>query len=219
LEEFLSPGLFRRGSAFYTRNLVPGERVYGEEVIRVDDVEYRRIDPWRSKLGAFLHKGGRTWPWGRVRRLLYLGASSGTTVSHLSDILAGSRIYALEKSPRPFALLLELSSRRPNVIPLLADAQRPELYSSQVGPVEGIYQDLAQRDQARILRENAQACLKPHSWVFLQLKCRSVTQTASPRQVLRQSVEQLRTFGFQVQEEVDLSPYSRDHYTVVARWG
>ena len=67
----------------------------------------------------------------------------------------------IEKSPLSFAPLLELARRRSNLLPILADAQLPERYAADVGTVDLLYQDIAQRGQARIFAENASACLAP----------------------------------------------------------
>ncbi len=218
MELVRSPGVYRAGGFLYTPNLLPGTRVYGEELRTEGEIEYRRFDPDRSKLAAWVQNGGRTWPFQRVQRVLYLGASHGTTVSHVSDILPRAHIYAVEKSPRAFAGLLNLAQARDNVFPILADAQLPERYRARAGDVDLIYQDLAQRNQTSILVENARACLKPHGFALLQLKTRSVTQTRSPRAVLQGATDELERDGFRVQEVVDLAPFSRDHFGLALQW-
>src|SRR5690349_24963955 len=70
-----------------TRSLAPGKIVYGEEVVKAGDEEYRVWDPFRSKLAAAILKGLHEIPFGDKSRVLYLGAASGTTVSHVSDIV------------------------------------------------------------------------------------------------------------------------------------
>ncbi|HEV2231348.1 MAG TPA: fibrillarin-like rRNA/tRNA 2'-O-methyltransferase, partial [Thermoplasmata archaeon] len=151
--------LLRRGRDLYTENAIPGERVYGEALIRDGDREFRAWDPFRSKLAAFLLNGGAPSLLDGVRKVLYLGASHGTTASHLSDLLPEAEIFLIERSPVSFAPLLALARRRTNLLPILADAQLPERYAADVGEVDLLYQDVAQRGQARIFRENASACL------------------------------------------------------------
>ncbi len=41
-----------------TRNLTPGKTVYDEKLVREGDIEYREWNPRKSKLAAFLMKGG-----------------------------------------------------------------------------------------------------------------------------------------------------------------
>jgi fibrillarin-like pre-rRNA processing protein len=203
------PGVYRIGRDLYTRNAVPGETVYGEDLRSESGTEYRRWDPWRSKLAAFLSKGAPAPLWPSVRTVLYLGAAHGTTVSHLSDALPDATIFAVEKSPPVFAPLLALARRRSNVIPILADAQMPERYAADVGPADLLVQDVAQRDQSRIFRENAAACRAERG--ILMLKIRSVTQRLPPNQVVREARRELAASGVRVGEGVDLGPFSREH--------
>ncbi|CAG0879592.1 unnamed protein product [Darwinula stevensoni] len=75
-----------------TRNLVPGETVYGEKKVSVDDergekIEYRVWNPFRSKLAAAILGGVDQIYMPPGSKVLYLGAASGTTVSHVSDIV------------------------------------------------------------------------------------------------------------------------------------
>nr|CAB3471330.1 unnamed protein product [Digitaria exilis] len=78
--------------ALCTRNMCPGESVYGEKRVSVQKedrtkVEYRVWNPFRSKLAAAV-LGGVDNIWiAPGTRVLYLGAASGTTVSHVSDIV------------------------------------------------------------------------------------------------------------------------------------
>ncbi len=130
--------------------------VYGERWSEFGDRLYRAFDPYRSKLAAALV---HDWE-GRLptlgERWLYLGAASGTTASHVADLLGpDGRLYALERSLRPFARLLDLSGRWPNLLPILADARDPARVSGLVPPVDGLYMDIAQPDQLAIARENA----------------------------------------------------------------
>lgn len=217
MEEFHAPGLYRRGPNLYTVNLRPGEKVYGEDLVTDEGVEYRRIDPWRSKLGAYVVQGGRGWPFERVRSVLYLGGGHGTTVSHLSDVLPKGSVHVVEKSSRAFGALLALSQRRENLYPVLADVQLPERYRADCGEVDLLYQDVSQRGQVEIYLENLRAALKPHGNGFLMLKTRSVTQTESPRAVLREATRHLEQEGCEVLETVDLSPFSRGHFALRLR--
>jgi len=203
------PGVYRIGRDLYTRNAVPGEAVYGEDLRSESGSEFRRWDPWRSKLAAYLGKAEPFPLFQGVRTVLYLGAAHGTTVSHLSDALPDATIFAIEKSPPSFAPLLALARRRSNVLPILADAQLPERYAADVGPVDLLYQDVAQRDQPRIYRENAVTCRARTG--LLMLKIRSVTQRRAPGEVARLARRELTDAGHRVGAGVDLGPFSREH--------
>ncbi len=204
-------GVYREGRDLYTVNATPGIRVYGE-TLRVDrGVEHRLWDPFRSKLAALLLRGAPDRLLSGVRSALYLGGAHGTTVSHLSDAWPSATIFVVEKSPTSFAPLLALARRRGNLLPLLADAQLPERYQADVGTVEILYQDVAQRNQAAIFVENARACLASGGRGVLMLKVRSVTQRRPAAAIVREARETLTRGGLTVRSETSLLPFSREH--------
>ncbi len=211
------PEVWREGRELFTPNLEPGVRVYGEPLRLVQGVEYRRWDPWRSKLAALLLQGAPAELLQRPGAALYVGGAHGTTVSHLSDLWPETPIFVVEKSPTAFASLLALARRRRNLLPLLADAQLPERYRADVGEVDFLYQDVAQRDQVGIFRENADACLAGSGRGLLMLKVRSVTQRKPAAAIARESRAGLATAGFGVEEERPLAPFARDHLALVLR--
>ena len=212
------PGVFRHGRELFTRNLVPGHRVYGEELRREGETEYRHWDPWRSKLAALLMKAPDSARLPRGASMLYLGGAHGTTVSHLSDALPSATLFVIEKSPAAFAPLLALARERPNILPFLADAQLPERYAADVGLVDFLYQDVAQRAQAQIFSENARACLREGGSGLLMLKIRSVTQRRPARAIVTEARRTLEADGRRVGDPVDLAPFARDHVALpVAR--
>lgn len=187
--------------------------IYGEPIVE----GYRLWDPFRSKLAVLLLKlKGRLdiglYPDSRV---LYLGAATGTTVSHVSDILQCGIVYAVEFSPRAMRDLLRLAESRKNIVPILADAARPELYSALMEPVDMIYQDVAQRNQAEIAARNARRYLKPGGTLVLMMKTRSIDVTASPKDVYATEIEGLK--GLEILEVLDLLPFHQDHWAVLAK--
>jgi fibrillarin-like pre-rRNA processing protein len=210
-------GVFREGRELYTRNLEPGRRVYGETLRTAAGVEYRAWDPFRSKLAALLLKGAAPGLLDPVAAALYLGGAHGTTASHLSDVWPGSRLYVVEKSPSSFAPLLALARRRPNLLPILADAQLPERYLADLPEIGFLYQDVAQRDQARIFVDNAQVALARGGRGILMLKVRSVTQRRPSASVVREARAELVRGGLRVTSETSLAPFSRDHVALVVR--
>jgi len=208
-------GVFREANDLYTENLDPGHRVYGETLRSSGAREYRQWDPFRSKLAGLLLKGAPDGLLAPVRSALYLGGAHGTTVSHLSDVWPSAAIFVVEKSPTSFAPLLALARRRPNLLPLLADAQLPERYRAELGEVEFLYQDVAQRDQARIFVDNADACLARGGRGILMLKVRSVTQRRPSAAVVREARAELGRGGFRVVGESTLAPFARDHVALI----
>lgn len=212
------PKVEREGTALFTPNARPGLALHGEALRSIRGIEYREWDPWRSKLAAYILRGGAPVGIGAARRILYLGASHGTTAAHLSELRPGRPLFAVEKSPTSFAALLALARDREDVLPILADAHLPERYRAEVGSVDLLYQDVAQRDQAAIFEENARACLAPGGHGLLMLKLRSVTQARSPGTVLRETRQMLIAAGLKVRASMDLAPFSRDHVALAVGW-
>lgn len=199
-----------------TRNLAPGQRVYDEDLLTIDGQEWRTWDPTRSKLGAYLVKGGRNFPLDEKSRVVYLGAANGTTPSHVSDVVSQGVLVAVEFSPRSFRDLLYMSGPRPNVVPVLADAWRPELYERYVGKVDLLFQDIAQRQQAQIFVKNLERFRPP--WGIISVKARSVNVAAHPREVYDQVARDITDLsGYEVVEMVDLGPFEKDHAAIVVR--
>lgn len=185
--------------------------VYGERIWQ----GYRIWDPFRSKLAALILKSRPSLGLFVGSRVLYLGAATGTTVSHVSDIVREGLVYAVEFSPRSMRDLLRLCTARSNIVPILADASRPEGYCALVEIVDMIYQDVAQRNQAEIARLNAERYLRPGGILVFMMKTRSIDVTASPKEVLENEIVGLK--GLEVQETIDLLPYHHDHWAVIAR--
>jgi fibrillarin-like pre-rRNA processing protein len=205
------PNVRREGPELFTANALPGRSVYGEKLLAFDGVEHRAWDPWRSKLAAYLLRGGAPLRWSACRRLLYLGGAHGTTVSHLADMLPATQFFVVEKSPTSFGALLALAKERTNLLPILADAHLPERYRAEVGLVEVIYQDIAQADQAEILAENARACLGAGGEALLFLKVRSVTQRRPAGEIVDATRRTLKAAGLTVRSTVNVAPFARDH--------
>jgi fibrillarin-like pre-rRNA processing protein len=205
-----------RSRRLATVNLVPGRTSYGEHLLSFRGCEYRLWDPYRSKLSAVIIKGGLRMPIRIGERVLYLGAASGTTVSHVSDII-GERgcVYCVDFAHRSFRELIEkVSSHRPNVLPILADARFPSNYSSQVGIVDMIYSDVAQPEQAKLLADNADFFLKKGGKIVLMIKARSIDAVKTPSRVFDAELQILRSRNVVVTDSIGLEPYDKDHLAV-----
>lgn len=209
-------GVYTDGTWLYTRNAVPGHAVYGEGLVVDHGVEYRKWDATRSKLAAYLKRGGRVWPFRADSSILYLGAGSGTTVSHLSDVCPQGTIVAIEISSRVFRGLVSVAEKRPNLIPILADAAQPDTYRSHVGSMDVLYQDVAQRDQDSIFLRNLDF-VRPGGIGFLLVKSRSVDVAAEPAQVYKDVRSRLSREGHEVLEVRTLDPFETDHAAIVLR--
>jgi rRNA 2'-O-methyltransferase fibrillarin len=152
-------------------------------------------------------------------KLLYLGAASGTTVSHCADIVGPQGVvYAVEFSHRCGRDLIEMAKKRPNVIPIIEDARHPLKYRLLVGMVDTIFADVAQPDQARIVGVNAEHFLKTGGHAVISIKANCVDSTVPASQVFVGEVKKLQEMNFKPLEQVTLEPYERDHAVVVATY-
>jgi len=203
-----------------TKNLTPGLNVYGERLVKFAHIEYRVWDAFRSKLAGAIIKGLQNVPIEPGFKVLYLGAASGTTPSHVSDIVGETgHVYCVEFAQRSLRdLVNNVAAYRSNISPMLEDARMPERYAMFIsGKVDTIYCDVAQPEQAKLLADNADAFLKPAGWVMLACKSQSVDVTMSPEAVYKQEAGILRKRGYAVSEIVDLEPYDKAHAMIVAQ--
>ena len=205
---------------YATPNLVKGLTVYGEKLVKLNDEEYRIWDPFRSKLAAALKKGLKDFPLSHGDKILYLGASTGTTVSHVSDVVGNKGlVFAVEPSVRVARELIEnVASRRKNVIPIIEDARRPESYFSVFGNVDLVYCDIAQSDQTEIAIKNCNAFLKSEGIMLIIIKTRSIDVTMSPHSVVVMESEKLRKNNFQINQTINLDPFDKDHALIHATY-
>lgn len=210
-----------------TKNLTPGESVYGEKRISISNTtngedapatstEYRVWNPFRSKLAAGILGGVDNVYMGPGSKVLYLGAASGTSVSHVADIVGPEGVvFAVEFSHRSGRDLINMATHRTNVIPIVEDARHPLKYRMLVGMVDCIFADVAQPDQARIVGMNAHLFLKAGGGVVISIKANCIDSTAAPEAVFAMEVEKLRKEKIKPKEQLTLEPFERDHALVV----
>ncbi len=197
-----------------TKNLNPGTSVYGEELIQ-EDVEYRIWNPRRSKLSAALLNGLKNLELEESSKVLYLGASTGTTVSHISDIAINGRIYAVEFSPTTAKKLVQLSRQRLNISPILGDATKPKGYLNLVEKVDLVYCDVAQPTQSELFMRNMNLFSKDDGVGLLMIKARSIDVVQKPKKIFKEQEKKLITKGFKIIEKVKLEPYEKDHIALL----
>lgn len=200
--------VFIKDSNIFTRSKYKSH--YGEKVFE----GFREWIPWRSKLAAMILKGYKIDFLGD-EKVLYLGAATGTTLSHLADIVDEGIIYAVEYAAKPFEKLLELVKERENIIPLLADASKPWLYSGIVEKVDFIYQDIAQPNQIEILEENIKFFLKKSGEFVIMVKARSIDSVAEPEDVFGRVRKRLDKYKILATDS--LEPYHKDHMFIHAK--
>ena len=179
-------------------------------------VEYRAWNPFRSKLAAAI-VGGVENIWMKPgSKVLYLGAASGTTVSHVSDLVGPTGlVYAVEFSHRSGRDLINVAKKRPNIIPIIEDARHSHKYRMLVGMVDTIFADVAQPDQARIVALNAHNFLKNQGHVVISIKANCIDSTAEAEAVFAGEVSKMKAEKIKPLEQLTLEPYERDHAVVV----
>lgn len=202
--------VFLKDNQVATRNLTPGISVYGEELIS-EDVEYRLWNPRRSKLAAAILNGLNNLNIENTSKVLYLGASTGTTVSHISDIAYNGKIYAVEFSPVTAKKLTRLSRQRPNIYPILGDATKPKEYMNIVEKVDLVYCDVAQPTQSNLFMNNMNLFAKEDALGILMIKARSIDVVQKPKKIFKEEEKKLKEKGFKIIEKVKLEPYEKDH--------
>ena len=146
--------------------------------------------------------------------VLYLGAAQGTTVSHVSDIIGDKGFaVAVEFSPKAMKDLLMVAESRENIIPILADANKPSDYKDFLVDIDVVYQDVAQPNQSEILVKNVNAS-KPE-WAMIAVKSRSIDVTKNPKEIFEKVVKYAENHGLELVERVGLNPYEKDHEMLV----
>lgn len=213
LKDNLSEQVVRKGDSIFTRTSY-SKPLFKEKILKEKGTYIREWNVKRSKLGAAILKGLNILPIKRNSRVLYLGASTGTTVSYISDIAPDGMVYAVELSYDPFIKLLDLSLQRNNVIPILEDAVNPEKYSFLVEHADVIYQDISQRDQVGIFNRNAEIFPEAR-WGLLVLKARSITARKKDSEILRENISGIR--DFKTVQVIDLQPYDISNYLILLK--
>jgi fibrillarin-like pre-rRNA processing protein len=207
-------GIFQKNGKLYTENYCKGEKIYNEKLVKYKNKEFRSWNPFRSKLAASI-LNGLNIEFKSNSKILYLGAATGTTISHISDIVKDGIVYSVENSPVAIKGLLELSKKRQNIIPILADANHPDRYCSMVTNVDIVYQDISQRNQADIFKKNITNYLKKGGIGMLMVKARSIDVSLKPKEAYNKVKDELKKNKFHIEDFVDLAPYEKDHMAIV----
>jgi len=209
-------GVYKEKNRIFTENLpcCKGLTVYNEKIVHYKNREFRSWNPYKSKLAAAILNGLEI----ELKRdfdVLYLGAATGTTVSHISDICRDGMVFAVESSPVSMKKLVELGEYRDNVIPVLADANHPDRYNVVVPQVDFVYQDVSQRNQVEIFVSNISSYLKKNGFGLLMVKARSIDVSIEPREIYGVVCSQLEKKDLRILNVVELEPYEKDHVAVL----
>ena len=201
----------------YTKNLVPGMKVYAEKLVSKGQDEFRQWDTRKSKLAAAILKGSPNIGIRKNDIVLYLGCSTGTTVSHVSDLVgAEGFVFGLDSSPRVLRDFIFLCEKRKNITALLEDANKPLDYVDKVCQVDILYQDIAQRNQPEIFLKNVDIFLKKGGYALFAVKSRSIDVTKNPKvifQQVRSEIEKKLT----IIDYRTLDPFELDHCMFICK--
>jgi rRNA 2'-O-methyltransferase fibrillarin len=220
------PGVFlcpQKSNTLLTQNYTPGKSVYGEKLVQIGQsdaqIEYRVWNPYRSKIGASITCGFTNFGIKPGSSVLYLGAASGTTVSHVSDIVSqNGRVYAIEFSPRVGRELLNLSKLRENIVPIIEDARHPLKYRMLVPMVDCLFADVAQPDQTRIFAVNAEFFLRSGGYFMISIKAGCIDSSAEPAEIFAMAADELAASGFRVEEQIDVQEYHGGHAVLIGTY-
>jgi len=202
----------------YTKNLILGNRVYGERLLTSKNIEFREWDPYRSKIAALILKTPSTSFLSGSLKCLYLGASSGTTISHLSDIINDGVIYGIEFAERSIRQLIQNTDLRKNIIPIFGDARYPETYANKVfTDIDLIYQDVAQPNQAEIAVANANYYLNDKGIIILAIKSQSIDSLVNTEEVYTREKGILEKAGYEIIESLNIHRYAADHIVLIIK--
>jgi fibrillarin-like pre-rRNA processing protein len=199
-----------------TENATAGKTFFSEETIKEEGREFRVWNPGNSKLAAIIIKGLNIFPFRKDSKILYLGCAHGYTVSFLSDIANKGVIIAIDFAPSMLRDFMRVAEARKNIIPILADANRPSRYYHLVPAVDVIYQDIAQRNQVEIFFKNCNLFLRKGGYGFLAVKARSIEVTKKPKSIFAEVNRELQT-KLKVIAQRSLEPFQHDHMMFVVR--
>lgn len=210
-------GVFLINGRLHTLNHISNFAPFGEQLFKRKNKDYRPWDPNRSKAAAAIMKGIKIFPMEKGNKILYLGAAHGYTLSHLSSIVGKEGvIYAVEFSDRPFQELLPIAEKLGNVVPILADARKPELYD-HVEEVDIVYVDIADPQQTEVAIRNCDKFLTDCGYLMLAIKTQSIDVTKSPKLVVKEEVQKVTDALISVVDWKMLDPFEAKHGFVIAK--
>ncbi len=214
----LLPGIFIKERKLLVLNPIPSYRPFNDEIVREGGKVYRVWNPRRSKAAAAILKGISEFPIKEGDKLLYLGAAHGYTCSFISNII-GERglIYAVEFSERCFKELLPICRKYKNIIPIIADARKPELYF-WIEEVDTVYCDIADPQETEIAIRNCEEFLKSGGYLLLAIKARSIDVTMKPKEVYKKEMKKLENSNFKIIDYKPLDPLEKDHAFIIAKF-
>ena len=209
--------IYQDQKRLYTKNIISGKAPFAERLVKEKGVEYREFDPKRSKLAATIMKGCTNAGIRKGDVVLYLGVSHGYTSSFVSDMVGEEGlIFGIDPAPRVMRDLMFLAEERKNIVPILADANRPEEYVNRACQADIVYQDIAQKNQAEIFIKNCNIFLKSGGYGLLAVKARSIDVKRKPKDLFIEVRNKLEKI-FTVIDYRVLDPFEMDHCMIIVK--
>lgn len=169
-------------------------------------------NPYTSKWKAAQEKGLDV-PIKGKDNILYLGASSGTTISHISKLTEGI-IFGVENSPQMAIGLVRLAEKNKNIAPVFSDARDTDYIKKEISKkkINILFQDIPSIDQVEILA-NASKLIDKECKILFSLKTQSISQQ-EPKKTIEQARKKL-TEHFKILQTANLEPFHKKHYFFV----
>jgi fibrillarin-like pre-rRNA processing protein len=207
----------KRGRRIFTKNLVRGRAPFAERLVRDKGTEYREFDPTRSKLAASIMKGSLNIGIKQNDVVLYLGVAHGYTASYISDMIGeNGLLFGIDPATRVVRDLVFLSNDRKNIVPILANANKPNTYSNRICQADIIIQDVSQKNQLEIFRKNVNTFLKKGGYGLLAIKARSIDMSRNPKEIFIEFRKQLER-EYTVIDYRILDPFEKDHCMIIIK--
>ncbi|MCK9595700.1 fibrillarin-like rRNA/tRNA 2'-O-methyltransferase [Candidatus Pacearchaeota archaeon] len=171
-------------------------------------------NPNTSKWKAALEKGLNANLTGS-ENVLYLGASSGTTVGQISKLTKGI-VFAVENSPQMAIRLVKLAEKKENIAPIFSDARDTDFIQKAMFKEKAdiLFQDIPSTDQIRILT-NASKLVDKKCRIFLSLKTQSISQKDF-KETAKDAEKELKEY-FEIVAQTDLFPFHKKHFFYVLK--
>ena len=184
------------------------------KIIKMEERKNQEWNQYRSKWKAALKKGLDINLKGD-ENILYLGASSGTTVGQISKLTRGI-IFAVENSPKMAIRLVNLAEKRENIAPIFSDARNIEHLKKAIfdKKIDILFQDIPSRDQIQII-EKASEIIDKKCKILLSLKTQSISQRDYKETA--KDIEKKLKENFEIVQKTDLLPFHKKHFFYILK--
>ncbi|GAG69479.1 unnamed protein product, partial [marine sediment metagenome] len=119
---------------------------------------------------------------------------------------------------RSIRQLIQNTSRRKNIIPILDDARYPQNYAKSIfSSIDLIYQDVSQPNQAEIALTNCNYYLKENGLLIIAIKSQSIDSIQKSEVVYAQEKKVLEKAGYNILESINIHKYAANHIVLIVK--